>query len=201
MANLHKGFIIFYRRRMEEDTATHSSIFAWRITWTGEPGRLQSIGSQRVRHHCSDLACTQRRRNSHNDYVFVILACFYLVAKSCPTLLWSSRPRDQTHTSPALACRFSTNWATRVTLNFKVIASIPWSGRSPRGGHGNPLQYSCLENPMDRGAWWATVQRAAKSRTQLKWLSTHAVWLAEIPFDWASQSRLMYSCNLVASPF
>ena len=36
--------------------------------------------------------------------------------------------------------------------------SIPGSGRSPGGGHGNPLQYSCLENPMERGAWWATVQ-------------------------------------------
>ena len=36
---------------------------------------------------------------------------------------------------------------------------IPGLGRSPRGGHGNPLQYSCLENPMDRGAWWATVHR------------------------------------------
>ena len=34
---------------------------------------------------------------------------------------------------------------------------IPGSGRSPGGWHGNPLQYSCLENPMDRGAWWATV--------------------------------------------
>ena len=42
---------------------------------------------------------------------------------------------------------------------------IPGSGRSPRGGHGNPLQYSCLENPMDRGAWWAIVYRVAKSQT------------------------------------
>ena len=41
-------------------------------------------------------------------------------------------------------------------------------GRSPGGGHGNPLQYSCLENPMDRGAWRATVHRVAKSQTQLK---------------------------------
>ena len=46
--------------------------------------------------------------------------------------------------------------------------SIPGSGRSPGGGHGKPLQYSCLKNPMDRGAWWATVQRIAKSQTQLK---------------------------------
>ena len=40
---------------------------------------------------------------------------------------------------------------------------IPGSGRSPGGGHGNPLQYSCLENPMDRGAWWATVHKVAES--------------------------------------
>ena len=43
--------------------------------------------------------------------------------------------------------------------------SIPGSGRSPGEGHGNPLQQSCLENPMDREAWWATVHRVAKSRT------------------------------------
>ena len=43
--------------------------------------------------------------------------------------------------------------------------SIPGSGRSPGLGHGNPLQYSCLENLMDRGGWWATVHRVAKSWT------------------------------------
>ena len=52
--------------------------------------------------------------------------------------------------------------------------SIPESGRSPGGGPGNPLQYSCLENPMDRGAGRATVHRIAQSQTQLKRLSTHA---------------------------
>ena len=50
---------------------------------------------------------------------------------------------------------------------------IPGSGRSPGGGHGNPLQYSCLENLMDRGAWWATVHGVAKCQTPLKQLSTH----------------------------
>ena len=45
--------------------------------------------------------------------------------------------------------------------------SIPGSGRSPGGGHVNPLQYSCLENPMDRGALWAIVHGVTKSRTQL----------------------------------
>jgi len=47
----------------------------------------------------------------------------------------------------------------------KDVSSIPGSGRSPGGGHGNPLQFSCLENPMDRGAWWATVHEVAKNRT------------------------------------
>ena len=46
--------------------------------------------------------------------------------------------------------------------------SILWSERSSGEGHGNPLQYSCLENPMDRGAWWATVHKVAKSQTQVK---------------------------------
>ena len=52
--------------------------------------------------------------------------------------------------------------------------SLPEWGRFPGGGHGNPLQYSCLENPMDRGAWWATVHKTAKSWTRLKQLSMHA---------------------------
>ena len=47
--------------------------------------------------------------------------------------------------------------------DFKDMGLIPGSGRSSGGGNGNPLQYSFLENPMDRGAWWAIVQRVAKS--------------------------------------
>ena len=51
--------------------------------------------------------------------------------------------------------------------------SIPGLERSTGGGHGKPLQYSCLKNPMDKGAWRATVNGVAKSWTQLKWLSMH----------------------------
>ena len=47
------------------------------------------------------------------------------------------------------------------------VGLIPGSGRSPGGGHGDPLQYLCLENPMDRGAWWATAQAVGKSWTGL----------------------------------
>ena len=48
------------------------------------------------------------------------------------------------------------------------VGLIPGLGKSPGGGNGNPLQYSYLENPMDRGAWWATVCGVAKSQTQLR---------------------------------
>ena len=51
--------------------------------------------------------------------------------------------------------------------------SIPGLGRSPGGGHGNPLQYSCLENPVDQGAWLATVHGVVWSKAQLKCLSMH----------------------------
>ena len=57
--------------------------------------------------------------------------------------------------------------------DIRDAGSIPGLGRSPGGGHGNPPQYSCLENPMDRGAWRATVHRVAKSWTWLKRLSMH----------------------------
>ena len=61
------------------------------------------------------------------------------------------------------------------------MGSIPGLGRFPGEWHGNPLQYSCHENPMDRGAWWATVHGVAKSWTQLKQLSIRA---------------FMHACNL-----
>ena len=51
------------------------------------------------------------------------------------------------------------------TYNAGDLGSIPGFGRSPGGGHDNALQYSCLEDPMDRGAWWAAVPGFAKSRT------------------------------------
>ena len=75
-------------------------------------------------------------------------------------------------------------WASQVVLvvknppanarDIRDTGSIPASGRSTGGGHGNPLEYFCLENPMDRGACWATVHRVVKSQTRLKRLSKQA---------------------------
>ena len=67
-------------------------------------------------------------------------------------------------------------WVKNLPANsrdLRNVSSIPGSGRSPGGGHGNPLQYSCLENPMDRRAWWTAVHRVPKRQTRLKQLSKH----------------------------
>ena len=80
---------------------------------------------------------------------------------------------------PALPCRSSfpsseiPNWKSLIYLYQTDAGSIPGLGRSPGEGNGNLLQYSCLENPMDTGAWWATVHRVTKSQTWVKWLSMH----------------------------
>ena len=70
---------------------------------------------------------------------------------------------------------YITKWASQVALvvknpaanagDAKDAGSMPGSGRSPGGGHGNTLQYSCLENSIDRGTWWAIAHGAAKTRT------------------------------------
>ena len=78
-----------------------------------------------------------------------------------------------------------------VVKNPPIIAgdtgSIPRSGRSPGGGHGNPLQYSCIENPMDRGTWQTAVPGVAKSWTRLKQLSTSHVMYWTLYWKWKAE--------------
>ena len=64
--------------------------------------------------------------------------------------------------------------------DLRDMSSIPGSQRSPEGGSGNPLQYLCLGNPMNRGAWWATVHGIAKSWTRLKRLSMHTELIGNV---------------------
>ena len=66
----------------------------------------------------------------------------------------SGFPGGASSTEPTCQCRRN-----------KRCMFDPWVRKIPRGEHGNPFQYSCLENPMDRGAWWATVHRVVKSQT------------------------------------
>ena len=81
--------------------------------------------------------------------------------------------------------RVGQDWVTKLNWtdagDARDIGSIPGLGRSPGEGNSNPLQYSCLENPMNRGAWWATVHGVAKSRT---WLSEHTAHKSSIHHIW-----------------
>ena len=78
--------------------------------------------------------------------------------------------------------------------DIRDVSSIPGSGRSPGGGHGIPLHYSCLENPMDRVAWCAVVHTVAKSRTQLKQLSTHTK-------SFRQGSDQLYFTNIISTSY
>ena len=76
--------------------------------------------------------------------------------------------------------------------DIRDMSLIPGSGRSQRAKHGNALYYSCLENPMDRRAWGATVHRVSKRQTQLKQLSTHAcIYTAIVLIHWIMEYLVM----------
>ena len=67
-----------------------------------------------------------------------------------------------THSSILFGASLVAQLVKKSACNARDLGSIPGSGRSPGGGHGSPLQHSCLENPMDRGAWRATVHEVAR---------------------------------------
>ena len=159
---------------LEKGMATHSSVLAWRIPGTGEPGGLPSMGSHRVRHDWEIslslfLSCTGEGNGN-------------LVQCSC-----LENPRDggawwaaiygvaQSRTGLK---RLSSSSNSQCSWDFpggsdgkesacKVgnLGLIPGLGRSPGEENGYPLQNSCLENSMDGGAWQATVHGVAKSWT------------------------------------
>ena len=146
---------------LENELATHSSILAWKISWTEEPGRLQFKGSQRVRTWLSYWAHT-----SIHTYTFVWGFPGGLVVKNPPV--------DEG----------DADW-------------ILGSGRSPGGGNGYPLQYSCLGNPMDRGAWWATVYGVSKS-----WMGLSTTQTFDYNFSFLIGNIFQHSyINFLFSPF
>ena len=132
--------------------APHSSTLAWKIPWMEGPGRLQSMGSLRVGH---DWA------TSLSLFIF---------------MHW----RRKWHPTPVLLPGKSHGWRS-------LVGCSPWGLQESDTtepllfhfsfscigeGNGNPLQCSCLENPRDGGAWWASVYGVAQSRTWLKQLSS-----------------------------
>ena len=105
------------------------------------------------------------------QFLLCVLTCFLDATYEC-------RPSGKFPGGPVV------RGASLVWLNSKESAcgtrdtgdtdSVPGLGRSPEGGHGNMLQYSCLENPKERGAWRATLHGVTKSQTRLRRLSMHS---------------------------
>ena len=160
--------------------ATHSSTLAWKIPWMEEPGRLQSMGSkesdttERLHFNFSlscigegngnslQCSCLENPRDGGAWW-----AAIYGVAQSWTRLKWLNNNNNNNV--------YLDRWGFLGGSGSKGsacdagdLSSIPGSGRFPGEGNGNLLQYSCLGNPRDRGAWPATIWRVTKSQT---WLS------------------------------
>ena len=110
----------FHFHALEKEMATHSSVLAWRIPGTGEPGGLPSMGSHKVRHNWSDLAAAAWEIKENHTW------CIELISAT-QGFPGGSDGKES-------------------TCNAGDLGSIPELGRSPGEGYGNPLQYSCLEN-------------------------------------------------------
>ena len=159
-----------------EETATHPSILAWKIPWTEEPGVLQSKGLWRVGH---DWRTEYARLPSIHPsihplstppfihpliYLFIM---FLLISFHLSRIMPGDKDKKinisdigfpRWHSGKESACQCS---------RCKRHRFDPWVGKILEEGNGNPFQFSCLENPMDRGAWQATVHGVAKSWMQL----------------------------------
>ena len=132
--------------------ATHSSTLAWKIPWMEEPGRLQSMGSLRARHDwvtSLSLFIFMHWRRKWQPTPVLLPGESQARGNLMDFCLWGHTELDMTEWLP-------------FHFSFSCIGE----------GNGNPLQCSCLENPRDGRAWWATVYEFAQSQTRLKWLSS-----------------------------
>ena len=113
----------------------------------------------------SDTFSFRAYRNSHknNIWLLVVLDQEKAMANHSSTLAWKIPWKEEPGRLQSMGLlRVRHDWATSLSL----FTFMHWRRQ------GNPLQCSCLENPRDRGAWWAAVYGVAQSRTQLKWLSS-----------------------------
>ena len=196
---------------LKKGKVAHSIILAWEIPWTQESGRLQSMWSQRVRHDGATftfplkenywiwdilknyLMLTRSSKKESSWFLHIEIFYFWI-------FLWKRRSTMYQESWPFLLTQgltyefiyplFLRKWGFPGGSMVKNppgkagdVSSISVSGRSLAGGHGNPLQYSCLENPMDRGAWWVIVHGVAESDMT----------------EWLTLSSVQFSCSVVSN--
>ena len=142
---------------LEKEMATHSSTLPWKIPWMEELGRLQSMGLQRVGHGWAtslslSIDILASGETGERDVLVRLIA----------TLGGGKKAIDVEEVFPG---GISGKDLFASAGDIRDVGFITGLGRSLKGGHGNTLQYSCLENPMDREAWQTTVHRVAQSET------------------------------------
>ena len=157
-----------------------------------EPGRLQFKESQRIRHNWA-RTCTHTYTHTHtHTHTHLSTYTYERNQNYMIKVVFSGKPKTWhisfngmdgggwtriTALYPKVWASPVSQWVKKICLQCWAIGDaglIPGFGRSPGWGHGNSLQYSCFENPIDRGAWWAAVHRVTLSQILLKQLSTHA---------------------------
>ena len=137
---------------LEKAMAPHSNTLAWKLPWMEEPGRLPSMGSLKVR---QDWATS--------------LSLFYFMHRRRKWQLTPVFLPGKSHGRKSLVgCRPWGRSESDPTERLHCHISLSCIG----GGHGNPLQCSCLESPRDCWAWWAAVHGVTQTRTRLKRLSS-----------------------------
>ena len=171
---------------LEEEVAIHSSILAWRIPWTEEPDRLQSMGSQKswtglkwLSNLEADASSSYQLPSTPAPSSFTVLR--EKAAQFLPNLsLWDGEVSTQNFKDIYFSFFWKKNFKD-IYLGFFPggsvgkesacsagdLGSSPGSGRFPGEGTGNQLQYSCLKNPVDRWAWQATVHGVSRVRCDL----------------------------------
>ena len=155
----------FHFHALEKEMATHSSVLAWRIPGTGEPGGLSSMGSHRVGHNWSDLAAAAAAVYIYHCYS--LNSSHPLLAPICPQKLIFTTILFGAVGFPG------GSMVKNPSANAGNVGLIPGLGRSPGEGNGNPLQYSCWGNLMDRGAWQAAVHGVTEELDTTQWLNNN----------------------------
>ena len=168
--------------------ATHSSTLAWKIPWTEEPGRLQSMGSRRVGHDWATSLSLFTFMHWRRKWQSTPVPCLEnprdggAWSAAVSGVAQSQTRLKRLSSSSSINFRRWQNWSQFHKMyslgpggsevknpsgNARDVGSVPGLWRSLGKGNGHPFQYSCLENPTDRGAWRTTVHGLAKNQTQL----------------------------------
>ena len=189
---------------LEKEMSTHSSTLVWKIPWTEEPGRLQSMGPQRVGHDWAtslSYSCWEGFVSSSLVMLTLGFNCDFIPTCACglstEVCSWGYMkdlllPKWEPGVDAVQLFGSQGPWKHQVLREIGVLGSCKYGALE---GYDNPLQYSCLENPLDREAWQATVHRVAKSWIWLKWPHVHRCRTFSCPWQLCPGEYWAWRCR------